>query len=55
VSETNANEPEPASEEELGEQRDEMGQVQERLDAESDEEGLGAEAGRAEENGISQG
>lgn len=35
--------------------RAEMDEVQERLDAESDEDGLGAEAGSAEENGISQG
>lgn len=35
--------------------RAEMDEVQEQLDAESDEDGLGAEAGSAEENGISQG
>lgn len=37
------------------EKRAEMDDVQDQLDAESDEEGLGAEAGSAEENGISQG
>lgn len=37
------------------EKRTEMDEVQEQLDAGSDEDGLGAEAGSAEENGISQG
>ena len=37
------------------EKRAEMDEVQDQLDAESDEDGLGAEAGSAEENGISQG
>jgi hypothetical protein len=36
-------------------QQQQMAEVQEQLDAESDEDGLGAEAGRSEENGISQG
>lgn len=55
MSETSANEPTPASDEELRDQQQDMTDVQERLDAESDEDGLGAEAGSAEENGISQG
>ncbi|MEI5674399.1 MULTISPECIES: hypothetical protein [Nocardioides] len=39
----------------LDAEREEIGALQDRLDAESDEDGLGAEAGTAEENGISQG
>jgi hypothetical protein len=45
----------PATSQDRAEQQEEMDEVQQRLDAESDEAGLGAEAGRAEENGISQG
>jgi len=39
----------------LDAEREEIGELQDRLDAESGEEGLAAEAGTAEENGISQG
>jgi hypothetical protein len=41
--------------EDLDEQQREMAEVDEQLDAEADGEGLAAEAGRIEENGISQG
>ena len=36
-------------------ERREIAELQERLDAEADGDGLAAEAGTAEENGISQG
>ncbi len=36
-------------------ERQEIAEVDAELDAQSDEEGLGAEAGRSEENGLSEG
>ncbi|MXG90558.1 hypothetical protein [Nocardioides flavescens] len=41
--------------EDLDDQQREMAEIDEQLDAEADGEGLAAEAGRIEENGISQG
>lgn len=55
MSETGANDPQPATDEEIREQQEDIGEVQDQLDADSDEDGLGAEAGTIEENGISQG
>lgn len=45
----------PATEEDLDAQRQEIAATQEQLDAESDGDGLAAEAGRGEETGISEG
>ncbi|NYG55733.1 hypothetical protein [Nocardioides perillae] len=45
----------PATEEDLAAQREEIAATQEQLDAESDADGLAAEAGRGEETGISEG
>lgn len=39
----------------LDAEREEIGEFQDRLDEEADGEGLGAEAGRGEETGLSQG
>jgi len=45
----------PDEREDLDDQQREMAEVDEQLDAEADGDGLAAEAGRIEENGISQG
>lgn len=45
----------PATEQDHEAQRQEIADVQEKLDAESDEQGLAAEAGRGEETGLTEG
>jgi hypothetical protein len=49
------NENSPADEHDDGAKRQEMAEVQEKLDAQSDGEGLAAEAGRGEETGLAEG
>lgn len=50
-----SNEPDPRNGPDLEAEREEIGDLQDRLDAEADGDGLGAEAGRSEETGLSQG
>lgn len=45
----------PATQQDREAQQQEMEEIDERLDAESDGDGLAAEAGRSEETGISEG
>jgi hypothetical protein len=49
------NENSPADERDDDAKRREMAEVQEKLDAQSDGEGLAAEAGRSEETGLTEG
>jgi len=49
------NENSPAGEHDDDATRQEMAEVQEKLDAQSDGEGLAAEAGRGEETGLAEG
>jgi len=51
----NSNEPGPQDGPDLDAEREEIGELQDRLDAEAEGDGLAAEAGRSEETGLSQG
>jgi hypothetical protein len=54
VTETN-DEQQPEDGPDLDEERRDIARLDERLDAEADGDGLAAEAGRSEENGLSEG